>query len=152
MIVQSTRFGKLEVDENEIITFTHGIPGFPEEKSFVLVADISYAPFSFLQSTIEKNLTFLVADPFLFFKEYEFKLEDEVMTELGISEDNPPQIFVIATVTEKIEKMTANLLAPLVINTVERVGRQVILEKTKYETRHPLFPNGLAQQDAQGGT
>ncbi|WP_378950663.1 flagellar assembly protein FliW [Pelosinus sp. sgz500959] len=151
MIIQSTRFGKLEIDESEIINFPHGIPGFPEEKKFILVANAPDSPFSFLQSTVEANLTFLLADPFVFFKEYEFKIDDEVTHELGLFSENPPQVFVIATVKEKLEDMTANLLAPVVINSQERIGRQIILEKTNYGTRHSLFPDGILQQDAQGG-
>lgn len=151
MIVQSTRFGELEVDESEVINFPHAIPGFPEEKKFVLVANAPDSPFSFLQSIVETNLTFLLADPFVFFKEYEFKIDDEVTHELGVSLENPPQVFVIATVKEKLEDMTANLLAPVVINSQERIGRQIILEKTDYGTRHFLFPNGIVAQDLQEG-
>lgn len=151
MIIQSTRFGQLEVDESEVINFHHGIPGFPDEKAFVLVATGSESPFSFLQSTVEANLTFLLTDPFVFFKSYEFKLEDEVLEELGISLENPPQVFVIATVKEKLEEMTANLLAPVVMNGQKRIGRQIILEKSEYGTRHLLFPDGIPKQDAQGG-
>ena len=151
MIIQSTRFGQLEMDETEIITFPHGIPGFPEEKAFVLIGSGLESPFSFLQSTVEANLTFLLADPFVFFKGYEFKIEDEVTDELGVSLENPPQVFVIATVKEKLEDMTANLLAPVVMNGQQRIGRQIVLEKAEYGTRHLLFPDGLPKQDVQGG-
>ena len=152
MIIQSTRFGELDIVETDIINFPYGIPGFPDEKSFVSVVNDPDSPFSFLQSTQEAYLTFLVADPFTFFKDYEFVLDDEVDQELGISEEQPPQVFVIATVKEKMEDMTVNLLAPIVINSQKSIGRQIVLEKSVYGTRHQLFPNGLPQQQAvQGG-
>ena len=151
MIIQSKRFGELNIAETDIINFPHGIPGFPDEKSFVSVGNDPNSPFSFLQSTTEAYLTFLLADPFTFFKDYEFVLDDQVDLELGISEDKPPQVFVIATVKEKLEDMTVNLLAPIVISNQNCIGRQIVLEKTAYGTRHPLFPKGLILQATQGG-
>lgn len=151
MKIQSTRFGELEVAEEQLIRFSHGIPGFPEEKMFVYILQDVESPFSFLQSTVEANLTFLLVDPFAFFKDYEFVLEDEVTQELELSPENPPQIFVIATLKGKLAEMTVNLLAPLVIDGVNRSGRQVILDKTEYSISHKLFPNGLPQEALEGG-
>ena len=151
MIIQSIRLGELDIAETDIINFPHGIPGFPDEKNFVSVVNDPNSPFSFLQSTTEAYLTFLLADPFTFFKDYEFVLDDAVDQELGISEENPPQVFVIATAKEKIEDMTVNLLAPIVINSQKSIGRQVVLEQSTYRTRHPLFPDGVIPQASQGG-
>ena len=150
MIIQSTRFGELEIAEIDIISFPHGIPGFPDEKKFVAVVSDPGNPFSYLQSAKEANLTFLLADPFTFFNDYEFSLDDAVAEELGVSPEKPPQVFIIATVKEKLEEMTVNLLAPLVINGQERIGRQIILDKSDYGTRQVLFPEGLPLQ-ATGG-
>ena len=151
MIIQSTRFGALDIAETDLINFPHGIPGFPDEKRFVAVVSDSDTPFSYLQSATEANLTFLLADPFTFFNDYEFILDDEVAEELGVSLEKPPQVFIIATVKEKLEEMTVNLLAPLVINGQEGIGRQIILDNSDYGTRQPLFPNGLIPQAIQGG-
>lgn len=151
MIIQSTRFGELEVIEDQLIKFSHGIPGFPEEKTFVYILHDSDSPFSFLQSTAEANLTFLLADPFAFFNDYEFVLEDEVAKELSLSQENPPQVFVIATMKGKLADMTVNLLAPLVINGVNRIGRQIILDRSEYSICHKLFPDGLPPEAVQGG-
>ena len=151
MIIQSTRFGPLEIAETDIIKFPHGIPGFPTEKTFIAVVNEPDSPFSFLQSATEANLTFLLADPFTFFNDYEFVLDDAVAQELGVSPEKPPQVFIIATVKEKLENMTVNLLAPLVINGQGRIGRQIVLDKSNYGTRQLLFPDGLPKQVEQGG-
>jgi len=151
MIIQSTRFGALDIAETDIINFPRGIPGFPDEKTFVAVVSDPDSPFSFLQSATEANLAFLLANPFTFFNDYEFTLDDEVAEELGVSPEQPPQIFIIATVKEQLKDMTANLLAPLVINGQERIGRQIVLDHSNYGTRHLLFPAGLPAQAAEGG-
>ncbi len=151
MLVKSTRFGDLEVTEDQIIDFPYGIPGFPDEKRFVFLDYQPDSPFYFLQSAIEPNLTFLLIDPFSFFNDYEFALDDDAAAEIGLSRDNPPSVFNIATVKGGLETMTANLLAPVVINARDRKGRQIVLEKTDYPTRFVLFPDGLPEQRAAEG-
>ena len=151
MKIESTRFGELEVAEEQLIHFSYGIPGFPDEKTFVHMGQDDESPFSFLQSTTEVNLTFLLTDPFAFINDYEFVLEDDVAKELDLSLENPPQVFLIATVREKLADMTVNLLAPVVVNGVNRKGRQVILDKPEYSIRHKLFPDGLPIEAVKGG-
>jgi len=151
MKIESTRFGELEVAEEQLVHFSYGIPGFPDEKTFVHLGHDAESPFSFLQSTTEVNLTFVLTDPFAFIKDYEFVLEDDVAEELDLSMENPPQVFLIATVKEKLADMTVNLLAPVVVNGVNRTGRQVILDKPEYSIRYKLFPDGLPVEATKGG-
>ncbi len=151
MKIQSSRFGSIEVADENIFEFSSGLPGFPEEKSFAFLPYQPDSPFAFLQSLRDVDLTFLVTDPFPFFSDYEFKLEDEVVEELNLAENKLPQIINMVTIPEKLEDMTANLLAPIVINRRTRQGKQVILEKTSYGTKHKVFPNGLPQSQVQGG-
>jgi flagellar assembly factor FliW len=151
MIIESTRFGELEVAEEQLFSFPYGIPGFPEEKNFVYILHDAESPFSFLQSTTEANLTFLLVDPFAFFKDYEFVLDDEVAKELDLSQENLPQVFLIANAKERLTDMTVNLLAPIVMNGVNRTGRQVILDTPEYSIRHKLFPDGLPKEAVKGG-
>lgn len=151
MKIESTRFCELEVAEEQLFNFPHGIPGFPEEKSFAYILYDAESPFSFLQSTKEANLTFVLVDPFAFFKDYEFVLEDEVTKDLELSQENLPQVFLIATLKGKLAEMTVNLRAPLVVNVANRTGRQVILDKPEYSIRHKLFPDGLPVEAVKGG-
>jgi len=151
MKIMSTRFGELEVAAEQLITFHHGIPGFPDQKTFVHLPHDAGGPFSFLQSATEAHLAFVLVDPFAFFPDYEFVLDDDIAGELGLSAENPPQVFAIATVKGKVADMTVNLLAPLVINGLNRSGRQIILDKPEYSIRQKLFPDGLPQAAAQGG-
>lgn len=150
MLVHSNQLGDLDVNEEEFIKFPYGLPGFPDEKTFAFVPYQVDSPFAYLQSVSEPKLTFLVVDPFSFFKDYEFQLRDEIVEELEIVDSNPPQIINIVSVPGKIEDMTANLLAPVVINIQNRKAIQVILEKTTYTTRHSLFSKGLPWPDPKG--
>lgn len=139
MIVHSTQFGELTVSEEQVLKFPAGLPGFPEETAFAFIPYADDSPFSILQSITEPDLTFLIAETFVFFPDYSFELDDKMAENLGLSAENPPQIFSILTVRETLEQTTANLVAPLVVNWKDRMAVQIVLEGTAYTTRHPLF-------------
>lgn len=143
MRIISTRLGDLDLPETSIFDFPHGLPGFVMEKTFVLLLHAEDSPFAFLQSTIEPNLTFLLVDPFSFFPDYRFEINDDLAAELNIGDDNLPQIWNIVTVPGgNVQRMTANLLAPIIINANDRVGMQLVLERTAYTTQHQLLAPG----------
>lgn len=151
MLIQSTRFGQIEIADNELIHFPHALPGFPEEKTFAYLPYQPNSPFAFLQSANEPALTFVVVEPFAFFKEYSFTLEDAIVDELGLSNDKPPKIFNIVRIPEKTDEMTANLLAPIIVNWNNRKAIQIVLEKSPYTVRHRLFTAGLPEKKDKGG-
>ncbi len=153
MLIRSSRFGEVEVAEENIIYFPYGLPGFLEERRFAYLAcdatEGKDSPFAFLQSLAEPGLTFVVVEPFAFFTDYEFELQDALADEFGLSAGNPPQILSIVSIPEKAEEMTANLLAPVIINREKRTAVQFVLERSPYTTKHRLFPEGFAK--APGG-
>ncbi|WP_177505827.1 flagellar assembly protein FliW [Anaerosinus sp.] len=143
----TTRFGKIEVGETDIIKFVEGIPGFPEEKEFVMIPFGENEPFVFMQSLREPDLAFLLTDPFLFFKEYEFVLSDELLEELEIREQSDFNIYCILSIPDKkVKNTTANLAAPLIVQNHTKQAIQLILEKTTYTTRHRLFQEESAER------
>lgn len=151
MKIQSTRFGELEISIENILKFDQGIPGFPDENEFAFLPYEAGSPFAFLQSTHNANLTFLVVEPFSFLPEYTFELTDEYSSQVGVSSENPPQIFNIVSIKESLQHSTVNLLAPIIVNWRARKAKQIILEKVEYTTKHLLFPAGLPDQANQGG-
>ena len=150
MLIQSTRFGEMDIPEQHILHFGQGIPGFPEENVFAFLPYGDESPFAFLQSASDPDLTFLVVEPFAVLPDYSFELSDEEAAELGLSPENPPQVYGIVSLKEALSSSTVNLLAPVIINWVNGQAKQTILEKTIYTTKQPLFPNGIPQQ-AEGG-
>lgn len=139
MLVKSARFGNIEVKDECIFSLPHGLPGFGNETKFALLAPDENSPFCFFQSINNEDLTFVLINPFDFFPDYEFKLTDEILEELKISNDNPPLVFNIVTIPKKIEEMTANLVAPLILNKKDGIAMQIVLEKTQYTTKHRVL-------------
>jgi flagellar assembly factor FliW len=141
MDIQSTRFGMLSVDDDRIITFPHGLLGFPEHRQFALIQTGEENYFFWLQSVDEPNLAFVVADPTIFFKGYEVPLREETRQDIQLGEgemaEAAVQMFVICNKVG--EWLTGNLLGPLVVNAQNRLAQQVVLTEKKWTTRQPLI-------------
>ncbi|MCR5438275.1 MAG: flagellar assembly protein FliW [Selenomonas sp.] len=139
--VNTLRFGEIDIDEGKIVHFEDGIPAFEEEHEFVIIPYDDESPYVFLQSLSTPDLAFLMTMPFVFFPEYEFELDDESQAKLGIEEQEEMLIYSLLTIPGgKVSEMTANLMAPVVVNTTNMQARQLVLDKSRYTTKHRLFP------------
>ena len=139
--VNTSRFGEIEVDENNVVHFANGIPAFEGENEFVILPYDQESPYYFMQSLKSPDLAFLLTIPFLFFPDYTFEIDDETVKELDIrNQENVVYYSMITIPNGSIRYMTANLLAPVVLNTDNMRAKQVVLEKSNYTTKHRLFP------------
>ena len=143
MKIKTTRFGELNVPAECIIRFGSGLVGFPRHKRFALFPYEENSPFHILQSVSNPDLTFLLVDPYRFFSGYIFDLDDDLATELGFTAENPPGVYALTTLRNKIEDATINLLGPVLVNWELRTAVQITLQNTTYAVRQPLFPEGL---------
>lgn len=141
MLIRTTQLGEWNVVERDIITFSQGVPGFEEYRRFVILTPDADIPFSYIQSVDEERLHFLLTNPFLFYPNYEFDLPDSVKDELKIVRHEEVGVWSIVTLKDQIADATLNLLAPVIINVAEGIGKQIILHNnTNYKTKHLLFP------------
>ncbi|MGM0841691.1 MAG: flagellar assembly protein FliW [Bacillota bacterium] len=139
MKIDTKYHGEIEVKSEDVLTFEHGIPGFGEEKQFVLLPLPANEWFLILQSVKTPELGFVVTDPFVFFKEYDFELDQASVELLEHPSEKEVQVLSILTVRETLHESTANLQAPIIINLANRKGKQVILTNTDYQTKHLIF-------------
>ena len=131
-------FRRLEVQEAEVFTFAQGIPGFEELTQFTLVQPADSAPFSYIQSVQEGELSFLVTDPFLFFKDYDISLPEAVQEELKIEQPGDVLVWSVVTVNDDFTKITLNLLAPIIWNVKTKLAKQIILHDSEYTVKHEI--------------
>lgn len=141
VIVESTRFGPLEVSDDEVIDFGPGLLGFSEASTYLVVEIPDQAHYCWLQSCEMPELAFLVTRPWEFFPDYEIDVPDEIQEQIALSDPSDSDIFLLLTVHRDGEEplaFTANLLGPIVINTQSRQARQLVLDSKRYGTREPL--------------
>ncbi|GAB1809482.1 MULTISPECIES: flagellar assembly protein FliW [Priestia] len=139
MKISTSYHGDIEIDNQQTLTFNQGIPGFLEETEFVILPLSEAEAFQVLQSIQTKELAFIITDPFQFFLDYDFQLEPQEIEKLQLQQAEDAAVYVLLTMSDSMEKITANLQAPVIINTKQQLAKQVILMNTAYETKHRLF-------------
>ena len=146
--INTDRFGEIEVDEERIVHFKDGIPAFETEHEFVILPYDEESPYYFMQSLQRSELAFLLTVPFLFFPNYSIEIDDATVEELGIKNQDNVSIYSLVTIPNgSVRYMTANLLAPVILNTDNMQAKQLVLEKTNYTTKHRLFPDPTKEEN-----
>jgi flagellar assembly factor FliW len=137
MIIQSSRFGGVEVDENRLLHFARGLLGFPNDRDFALIQTGQESGFYWVQSVNRPELAFVVCDPRLFITDYAIPIKTEDLVSIGASSEDDVQVFVIMNKVNGT--LTGNLQGPLMISISSRTGKQLVLSDKRYTTRHPLM-------------
>jgi len=137
MKVDTKAYGLMEVNEKQKVSIPQGLFGFEDYTDYVLL-DSDNQPFLWLQSVDEKEIAFILIDPFLFRKDYEANITDEELAEIGIKSSNNALLFVIVTIPQDGGPMTANLQGPIIINKENMMGMQAILSESKWKTKHDI--------------
>lgn len=138
MPVQTKYLGEIEINEEQIIEFSSGIPGFLDELKFVLLDFPGNPLFQFLQSLKTPELAFIVTNPHHFYRDYEFELDEQVQESLKIKSEKDVLLRAIVTLKQPFQNSTLNLKAPLIINPNARLGKQYILNTDEYSTQAPI--------------
>ncbi len=136
MKLNTSRFGEIEVNEEEIITFSDGLFGFEDIKKYIIFQMEDDNPLMWMQSIEEGSLAFIIIRPFEFNPNYSLQLSDNDVEELGLTSPDDSDIFGIVVVPEDPSKMTANLQGPIVINRILKKGKQVISTSPKHKLKH----------------
>lgn len=146
MLINTSRFGQVDVDESRVITFPKGLLGFPKYKQYVLLEAGEDSYFWWLQSVDLPDLAFVVTDPSLFVPTYRVPLSPEQLEQMQLGSVDEAQVFVI--VNKRGNMLTGNLQGPLVIRVAQRVGEQLVLSDRRFTTRVPLVEMGAKVQAA----
>ena len=150
--VRTTRYGEMEtvrVSEEVVLTFPDGMPGFERHHRYALLQDTKLAPFFWLQSLHDPLVGFLVITPGLLVRDYEFDIADPDVEMLDLDDASEARVLSILVVPEDIRAMTTNLQAPIIINPLKRIAKQVILTDERFPLRFPVFGHLNSESRAQ---
>ncbi len=139
MIVESERFGTMDLKENKIFEFPAGIPGFEDLRKFVILEIEQTKPIYWMQSTENKYIALPVINPFEIIEDYYVVIKDTEVTELNIENENDLMIMNVLVIPSDINKMTANLAAPIIINARTGIGKQIFIDAAELPIRFPVY-------------
>jgi flagellar assembly factor FliW len=122
-----------------LLALTEPLPGIPAYRDYALVAADLEGRLHWLQSVEADGPRFLVLAAAFFFPDYAPVLPRAARTELGLDGDVAPELYCLLTVPGgDPAAATANLRAPLLVNAVRGLARQVVLNDVSHPIRRPL--------------
>lgn len=136
MIIDSVRFGQLEIPDDKVITMQRPILGFENLVRFCLIQREEMAPFHWLQSTEDPEVAFIVLNPAVFYEDYRIEVNPKEIAELEIADLKSVETYAVVTVPEDATKMSVNLQGPILINTENGFAKQLVLVNSDYRVQH----------------
>jgi len=152
MLIKTKIFGDVEISDEKILTFEDGIIGFPDLKHFTLLHDEEKgtdAGIRYFQSIEEPAFAMPVMNPLMVCENYNPQVSDEFLSSLGDLKDENIVVLVTVTVPTDLTKMTVNLQGPIIINSDEKKGAQIIVEGNDYPVRYPIYDILKSRKDGE---
>ncbi|MFA5582814.1 MAG: flagellar assembly protein FliW [Bacteriovoracaceae bacterium] len=139
MKVKTTRFGELEVNPGDVLTFAEGLLGFENLKKYFVVDPGDSTLILWLQSTEDEKVAFPIIEPKIFKPDYIAKLLPADLNGLELESLSNAKLYSILTIPSNVVEMSANLKAPLVINSDKKIGKQIVLQDSKLSVKHEMY-------------
>lgn len=148
MIVNSDRFGVIEVDTNDVLSFPTGIIGFPNDNEFLLIRKTDSEMIAWLQSVRTTYLALPVVSAHVLAPRYPDVSIENFAERAGLG-NHLDDLAVLAVLSAPPNlPATVNLMAPIIVNAITRMGAQVLLEGTRFSTRELfVLPPGPVTND-----
>lgn len=138
--LNTAKFGEIEISKDAVFNFVAPIIGFNDLKQYALVDYKPDSPFKWLQSLEDMDLAFPITLCSFFGIDYQFDIPDDEAQKLEITSADDVFVCNIANIpSTNPQAATINMLAPIVVNIVNKKAMQIILKNTEFEVRHRLF-------------
>ncbi len=137
LTIDSSRFGTLEIEPEQVIEFPHGLIGLGGSR-YTLLDRNPGSGFLWLHSLEDPELALPVVDPRPFFPDFELEVTGEERERLGGGDPAGAQIYVTVRAAPDPADIVVNLRAPLVVAAGR--GHQVLNSAPGAELQAPLFP------------
>lgn len=147
MNINSITFGSIDINDDTVYTFPDGIPGLRGVKKYVILDREDAHPYRWLQAVEAPFFTLMIVDPAAIVPEYELTLQPEHLERLQLTKEEEAYFFCVVTLPEQYQDLTANLRAPLVLNTEKRLGLQVEVDGPDEWLKFRVYPVAKEQRE-----
>ena len=139
MKINSAKLGEIEYSEDDVITLSSPLLGFPDLQDFLIISDDNSYPFLWFQSVEDADICFILIETNTFFFFFNPDIPKRELKVIAISDKKEMKLFSIVVVPTDPKLSTANLRAPLVVNFEKKLAKQIILDDDAYKIKMPLF-------------
>ncbi|MBB4823625.1 flagellar assembly factor FliW [Sporosarcina luteola] len=141
-MIQTKFHGPMEMETDQLWNFPKGLPGFENERKFVLLPIEGNDMFQVLQSVQTPTVAFIVANPYTWATDYTFEIDEPTVELLEIKKEDDIFVLGILSLKQPFEASTINLQAPLIFQLHNRQAKQMILNDNRFTIRHPIGKGG----------
>ena len=139
MELLTKHFGMLDIGEDDMIIFDEGLPGYPDDKRFIIIFDeTAENKFYWLQSMDDGHIALMLIDSFEVMPEYDPLIDESEIEELEINDIEDLLVFNVVIIADRLSDCYVNLKAPIIINNSSKKGKQVIVQNEEYQISHKL--------------
>lgn len=138
MHIKTKFFGEIELNSEQLWHFPKGIPGFEDEREFVLLPIEGNTMFQVLQSAKVSDIALIVASPYTLVENYSFDIDEPTIELLDIKQEDDIFVLGVLSLKDPLETSTINLQAPIVFHTLKKTAKQMIINDNKFAVRHVI--------------
>ena len=113
--------------------------GFENLKKYFVVDPGDSTLILWLQSTEDEKVAFPIIEPKIFKPDYIAKLLPADLNGLDLDSLQTAKLYSILTIPGNVTEMSANLKAPVVINSAKKIGKQIVLQDSKLSVKHEMY-------------
>lgn len=142
MVAQTRLFGEVAIDDDKVLDFPNGIIGIEDKHKFAIIYDVEKGEdtaIRWLQSMEDPYLALPVIEPFAILEEYNPIIEDALLAPIDNPKDEDIIVLLTLIISSDVTKVTANMKAPIVINSATCKGGQIIVENPEYESKFNVY-------------
>ena len=140
MILNTVKFGEIEIEESRIFDFVLPIIGFNELSKFIILDPNKETLFKWLQSVEDPGLAFPIISVATLNYDYSVDLNDGVVKSLDIKNTESLLVMNITSIPQDNPRgTTINLLAPVIVNLENMTAGQIVLSGSGYDISYPMF-------------
>jgi flagellar assembly factor FliW len=126
MIVNTTRFGQIEVSQEHVILFPQGLIGFETCRHWVILPDDANPDVAWLQSVSQGQVALPIMSPRKLAIDYRVNVSRRQLTPISMHASD--RVFIMTVISKTGRTLTTNLRSPLVINMTRRLACQVVTD------------------------
>lgn len=125
MQIQSSRFGKMEINHSDMLLMPQGLIGFETCRHWILLSSEGNEEVAWLQSVAQANVAIPVVSPRRFAPNYRAHVHKRAMSLLHLHTED--QLYVLSVVSKNGVTLTANLKSPILLNASRHLAVQVVV-------------------------
>ena len=149
MKIDTSRFGEIEIKEDQTFNFPEGVLGFSEFHKYTFLQEKGCEPFKIMQSTENSTLAFVVIDPMLVHPDYSIEISESELEFIEAESTEEMRVYVIVTMAKTLEDTTINLQGPLLINTKKKICQQFVVYNEQYSTKEPIITSDVGANEGR---